>query len=255
VAAIVFSNVPPRGRIWPKTREAPRSLVGPRGPRALAGGLNECRERLMPLDKNPIPFEFNEVDKAELRSLLKERFAKALPGLQIAADLFSIMRRRSVSSARSLQETERLEALLGRVENAAASLSPEAIWALQTTIDKRMSIDINAWVTAFDAVSIAVRACRRVRELLTQAQGHRRPSIPSPHFLATSVGSALTHAGVPLSKGRDALFARVLTVVWHAVEPGAAPMDVFPYIKAAADFARLQDPQPRIQRGRPRKRK
>ena len=59
------------------------------------------------------------------------------------------------------------------------------------------------------------------------------PRGKSPHsfgmLFAIAVAGALSSVSVPLSKGRDGTFAKVLTLAWQLVE--LAPMDVFRYVQ------------------------
>jgi hypothetical protein len=71
--------------------------------------------------------------------------------------------------------------------------------------------------------------------------------------LAVSVASSFAKAEVPLSKGRDGLFARVLAVIWHAADPENVPEEVFRYVREAVDLVAADRPELRAPKGRPKR--
>jgi hypothetical protein len=112
------------------------------------------------------------------------------------------------------------------------------------------------YANASQPLSVAVFAAAQALALLRKSgRSFDRLDLAS-RFLAHGVARAFVDAGLPLSKGRDGLLARVLTVVWHAVEPERVPSEVFPLIKVAVDTTFVMDPGSfAAPRGRPRKKK
>lgn len=215
-----------------------------------------------PPSRDEPPFRFSAADLQELRDVLGDKLdgrsgAGALLHLQFAAAVYRSVRDHAAGSRRARKELARLDALLRQVEELDAALSPDANLILE-----RAWIDLNAPsasrdVDARQALSVAAGACAQVRARIKPLQSRSRALDNPGWFLAHGVAAALIAGGEPLSRGRDGSFARVLTVVWHAVEPKGAPEELFPYLKRAADVAGRVDPQlPKAPKGRrPRRRK
>ena len=107
-------------------------------------------------------------------------------------------------------------------------------------------------LSAFDAILELLLICKQARKLVEKAMMPIPRANTAPRFLATMVACALESVGAPISnKGQSGLFARVLRIVWHDVEPNGAPEEVFRHLKRAADIALAQFPQLRPHKGRP----
>ena len=195
-------------------------------------------------------FQFSSDALAELRDLLGERLNNALQSLELAAGFCESGKRLRELSRRGRQELRRLEKKIATANIAIATLSPEATRFLQYRLDWSTSVASNQYVSSHWTMLQARQAGERARVVVVEAQ--KRPRNSMGVLLAAGVAGALSHAGVPLSKSRDGLFAKVLGVVWHDVD-ARAPEEVFRYVRAAVDIALRQDPHVRAPKGRPRK--
>jgi hypothetical protein len=192
---------------------------------------------------------FTETALQDLHECLGDKLGGALPYLKLTVVLHRSAKDYAAASRRAQKQLSTLKALLRRVEKITTTLSPDTNLILE-----RASIDMNAPLisseplTAREALSAAVRACAQVRARLGTPSRRRDRAA---WFLPHGVARALRAVGEPLSKGRDGLFGRVLTLVWHEAEPNGSPEEVFPYLKGATDVARMLDPKlPKPARGR-----
>jgi hypothetical protein len=183
----------------------------------------------------------------ELRELLGSKFNAASPWLEVAAAFYVAAKTMNVS-AKVRREIERLIDLLRKVEDATERLSPDAVALLGKLNDLKATNGIEPFVTIHHSLVQVSRACGRASD----AVGIACDRVDSPGtVLAVSVASALALAEVPISKGRDGLFARVLTVVWHGVDSDSVPEEISRYVRAAADQVLPSYPALRPPKGRP----
>jgi len=203
------------------------------------------------MGKRFAPYEFSASELRDLTHLLGDRLDKVLPSLEMVAYFYrsSLDRPRVPYAAR--RELAVLERFLQRTETAIANLTPGANYVLQHTIDETASMTATSWafVYGIDAVTEANSACARARSIVSKAKSYGAGSWKTA--LAFGVAGALTGAGLPVSKGRDGLFAKVLVLVWSSVEPEFTPVEVFRHLKRAADFSASRNALP-PSKGRPR---
>lgn len=203
--------------------------------------------------RNPDPFEYDfpESSIQELRKLLGSKLERALPSLKFVANLYVSVCRLTRTPSDVRREVAKLLEIIEKAETAIEGLSPDARQLLRyaTDLDASSGADtpISAYYTLTQTAATLKSARLSVRHLC------KRPRNSPATLLASGVAGSLAFAGVPLSKGRDGLFARVLSVVWYALEPDRAPVEIFPYIRAAVDIGLNQNPELKVRRGRPRK--
>ena len=197
-------------------------------------------------------YDFTPLDLEELRELLGDRLPEALSGLQLAAAIY--IGARSFRSQRRSTRTElqRLGATFVRTERAVAALSPVSREVLAALYDWRALRSGAPLVSGFEAVILAADACTDARNRLADLQ--TRSLNAAATLLAHAVAGALAGAQLPISKGRSGLFAKVLSVIWYAVDR-KAPTEVAPYVRIAASVARRNNPELAAPKGRPRRRK
>ena len=200
---------------------------------------------------DPFDYQFSPSTVHELRDLLGAKLDAALPSLRFVAGMYEAIKQKANRPEKARMELSRLEALLQRTESAIAKLSPDATAILQRTIDWDASSADNSYVTGIRTLAHARNACARARVAVKDAQV--RPMNSPAILLAAGVAGSLSAARLPLSKGRDGLLARVLAVVWYAVDPECAPVEIFRYLQAAVDIGLRQHPELKAPKGRPRK--
>lgn len=199
-------------------------------------------------------FQFSNDTLGNLRRILGVEAAnRALPGLQLAAELYAVSREHRTRLRNAREELSRTETLLRQVEKQITALSVDATYMLATTWDRDAVLSGEPLVRGREEVAKVAAQCHRAVRLIRIAR--RNTPHPPARLLAYGVAGALVHADQHLSKSRDGLFAKVLTEVWSAVEHAGGPEDVFPHIRPAADYARRQSPSAAPRKGRPRSQK
>lgn len=191
-----------------------------------------------------VRFPLDVVD--ELRQILGNEAADvAMPSLEFAATMYRAAVSQKRLSRTTRQELSRVDAALGRL--LKIKLSPAATHLLGFAFDFEQDRD---FVTGWMVLSAAFDQCRRARGLIRDAV--QRPVASPATRLVYTVAGAIRGAHQPVSSSRDGVFARVVTVVWNAVDPDGVPEDVFPYVRKAAAHARHTHPRVAPTKGRPR---
>lgn len=199
-------------------------------------------------------FTFTAPDLRDLHRLLGDRLEQALHGLQLGAAVYIAGREYEVATKSARRELEHLETLLHRIAAIERTLSRSAELILERTADHEAVLAGREYVTARTALAAAARASASALRALKRHR-NRPMTNTAARMLAVAVAGGLSHANLPLSKGRDGLFARVLTLVWHAVEPERTPTEIFPYLRFAVDIARSDNPALAPPKGRPRRKR
>ncbi len=209
---------------------------------------------------------FSKETIEELRSLLGEKLPVAMPSLLDGAGAYVSVRDGRRTRPQIRRQLQVLGRLLRQIDVMARKLSVESRRRLNTTYDEAAitreaisrpgeppALSTLESLNGLDALSTLLPICNQTQRLVEIAmQPMPRKNTPQL-FLAVCVAAALSNAGAPISKGQSGLFARVLQVVWHDVDPDEAPDEVFRHLKKAADLALKTSPHLRPRKGRPSK--
>jgi hypothetical protein len=157
--------------------------------------------------------EFSRETHRELRRLLGARLETALPSLQFIAGFYQSTRVFFEVSPETRKEIRKLQAVLKNVETVIGRIRRDTKQLLRHATDWSTSGATNTATSAYYTLLRAAQTCERARLAIGDV------SLPPSHragtFLAAGVAGALSSAKIPLSKGRDGLLAKVLTVVWY----------------------------------------
>lgn len=104
--------------------------------------------------------------------------------------------------------------------------------------------------TARQAMLEAARQLRTIESLFGKSPG--APRDLARGILSVWTAVAVHDAGLTLTKSRSGQFARVLAVVFHAVDPDHAPQEFFDWIRLAVEGVRAGRGIPEPRKGRPR---
>ena len=202
---------------------------------------------------------FSKETEKDLRDLLGEQLSAAMPSLLVGAGAYVAVDRRRQISQRIRRQLDALRRSLRQIDVTSRRLTSESRQLLMVTYDKpaimRETPATSALesVSGFEALSRLLPICNQAQKLVEFAM-HPIPRANTPQrFLALMVAGALEDIGAPISKGQSGLFAQVLRVVWHDLEPDGAPDEVFRHLKEAADLVLAHSPHLRPRKGRPSK--
>jgi hypothetical protein len=172
------------------------------------------------MDSPELQFPFPADVLKRIRAILGPQATDlALRGLRRTAGFYDRVRGQKRSLSASQKQLARLATVLGRVQVFSNTLSPDALYTLCHTYDLKALEAHKPFARGDEALRVAMLACDRALHLVQIAR--RGPRNKPKALLAVGIAGALSNAHQPLSKGADGLFARVLTEVWHAVDPPA----------------------------------
>jgi hypothetical protein len=200
---------------------------------------------------------FSNETESDLRDLLGDNLPKAMPSLLTGAGVYVSTRNHRKAHPRIRRQLEPLSKSLRHLEVVAAKVSVEARRELWVTYDRdaivRETPALSALesLSAFDAILELLLICKQARKLVEKAMKPMPRANTRQRLLALMVAGALEDIGAPISKGQSGIFARVLRIVWHDVEPDGAPEEVFRHLKEAADRVLAHSPHLRPRKGRP----
>lgn len=194
------------------------------------------------------PFELSPDALEDLRDLLGDNLATVLRFLEAAATAYSVSRRRESDDWRSRRQLQALHHTVEVLLSSIATLSPEATRMLERQFDFRAPV----LGTRGDQTLMVVReASERLQFLLAGRKRMERNE--SVVLLGTVIGLGFAEARIPLSKGRNGLFGRVLAVVWHDVDPNSAREESVRSVNRAVGLVLRGHKDLTVKKGRPKK--
>lgn len=202
---------------------------------------------------------FSKETEKDLRDLLGAQLPAAMPSLLVGAGVYVAVDRRRKTSQRIRGQLDALRRSLRQIDVTSRRLTSESKQLLMVTYDKPATMRETPALSAleslsgFDALSTLLPICNQAQKLVELAMKPIPRANTRQRLLALMVAAALEKIGASVSKGQSGLFARVLRIVWHDVEPDGAPDEVFRHLKEAADRVLAHSPHLRPRKGRPSK--
>ena len=189
---------------------------------------------------------FSDSAIEDLSRVLGNQFSFALPSLMLLIGPWKHRFEAARADLEARRQLPKLLAAIGRLEGVIEATEP----VIKTLLAKAGAPMRARGRTAAMELAALKTALARTRETVQRVKRTRTP-FPPGDDLAGCVASALRE--VPLSKGRDGQFARVLSIVWHDLAGDDAPSELFPYLRRAVTAAVARGEALQVRRGRPPK--